>query len=155
MSALRFWEWVEEPDPFDPNTWELPRPPCKIYDTDLVRYALVDEKYFYQLVTQRDTNPNRYGRLTKRRWYIKPLHPKRNGKKLYFVSNSGWRQGGIAFLHVTVMRLSGKLPPSKKHKLVNHIDGDEWNCQEHNLEWATHLTNRHTARANGAKNHAK
>jgi hypothetical protein len=132
-------------DFFDPNTWE-PRPPCRIYDRDMERFALVDEKYFYDLVTQRDTNPHRTGKLMSRRWNIKPAHKKRNGKKLYFVSSAGWRQGRAVFLHVLVMRMTGKLPPSNKHKLVNHIDGDEWNCQEENLEWATHVRNRRTSK---------
>jgi hypothetical protein len=141
MSALWFWQWVEEPDPFDPTAWKR-KPPCRIYAADGIRYALVDEEFYSQLVTMRAT---RYGETRPRRWNPKPLHPKRNGRKLYFVSNAGWRNGGAVFLHVAVMRLSGILPPSKKHKLVNHIDGKEWNCQLYNLEWATHVKNRHTA----------
>lgn len=128
---------------WDPNEWDLEaRPVARIYDADHERFAIVDEKYFSALVTMRDTNPERTGKLMPRRWVIKPMHPKRNGRKLYFVSNAGWRQGGAVFLHVAVMRLTGREPPTPKHKLVNHIDGVEWNCTEANLEWATHVGNR-------------
>lgn len=138
---LQFWAHVIDVDPFDPTKWEK-RPPCRVYAADGDRFALVDEMFYPEIVTTRDTHPHRYGKLIARRWNIKPTHKKRNGKKLYFVSNSGWRQGRAIFLHVLVMQLSGILPPSKKHKLVNHKDGDEWNCQLDNLEWSTHVKNR-------------
>lgn len=132
---------MENVDPFDPNTLDFNRT-CRIYDADLERFAIVDEKYYSALVTRRDTNPHRNGKIQARSWNVKDPHPSRNGKKRYFVSSSGWRQGEGTFLHVEVMRLSGRLPPTKRHVLVGHIDGDEWNCTEDNLEWSTHVRNR-------------
>lgn len=139
---LQFWAHVIDPDPFDPNLLDFKRT-CRIYDVDLERFATVDEKHYSQLVTMRE---HRYKTLRTRRWRIKPAHPRRNGKKLYFVSNMGWRQGKQTFLHVAVMKLTKRRKPTKKHKLVNHIDGDEWNCTELNLEWATHVMNRRPRR---------
>lgn len=164
IEGLDFWAdfgWIDHFDPvmkvyarvlhLSNNTGGTKRT-CKIYDTDLMRYATVDEKYYAQLITMPNRPPAArgrsralHGRVRPRLWRIKPLHPKRNGKKLYFVSSAGWREGKGVFLHVEVMRLSGRKPPSKRHKIVNHIDGDEWNCTEDNLEWATTVRNRRTA----------
>lgn len=134
-------------DPFDPNTWEMDRV-CHIYDADLERFAIVDEAFYSQLITMRDTNPNRTGGLISRRWRINKPHPRRNGQKKYFINNAGWRTGStqITFLHVEVMRLAGIEPPTLQHVIVNHIDGDEWNCRQINLEWATHADNRRKSR---------
>lgn len=141
-----FEQMKSDLDFLDPNTWDLEGRECRIYDVDLERYAVVDEEFFSRLVTMRDTNPGRTGKLLPRRWKINKEHPTRNGKKLYFVTTAGWRSGGATFLHVEVMRLSGRLPPSPRHKLVNHIDGNEWNCRLSNLEWATHVKNRRASR---------
>src|SRR5688572_15505178 len=136
------WSRVMDLDPFDPNTWSAERPGCRIYDVDEERFAVVDEQFFAQLVTMRDTNPGRKGKLLPRRWKINEPHPGRNGRKLYFVSNAGWRRGAGTFLHVEVMRLAGIEPPSPRHRIVGHIDGDEWNCRLSNLEWMTAVKNR-------------
>lgn len=148
---------TEEGDPFDPNQWERKRT-CRIYDVDLVRYATVDEKYYAKLVvttnrppSKRQASRSKYGKLRPRLWYIKPLHPKRHDKKLYFVSNSGWREGGQTFLHVEVMRLTKKRRPSPVHTMVHHMDGDEWNCTEDNLRYVTPAQNRRMSKQSGKK----
>jgi hypothetical protein len=151
LIALEFWI-DPPPDPLDPNFLEVERS-CRIYDVDCIRYATVDAKYYAQLIAVPNRPPaargrsrSQYGRLRPRLWYIKPIHPSRHDKKEYFVTNNGWRDGRQTFLHVEVMRLSGRKPPSPRHKLVNHIDGDEWNCTEDNLEWATHVKNRRASK---------
>lgn len=116
--------------------------PCRIYDVDLERYALVDEEFYSRLVTMRGYRGNIISRL----WRIKPPHPRRNGHKEYFVTTAGWRVGADQFLHVLIMKMSGIKAPSKRHNMVNHIDGDEWNCQLSNLEWATAVKNRRASR---------
>lgn len=115
---------------------------CRIYDTDLERFAVVDEEFYSRLITSR----GRSGRIIGRLWRIKPPHPNRNGQKKYFVTTSGWRKREAKFLHIMVMELSGVKPPSRRHVLVNHIDGDEWNCRLSNLEWATAVRNRRESR---------
>lgn len=114
---------------------------CYIYDTDLDRFAVVDENFYSQLVTTLSR-----GRIVSRLWHIKPPHPNRNGQKKYFVTRAGWRKGEAEFLHVMVMKLAGIKSPSKRHVMVNHIDGDEWNCRLANLEWATAVRNRRESR---------
>ena len=120
------------------DTIEFENRVCRVYDVDLERYAEVDEEFFSQLVTMRGW----HGKIISRLWHIKPPHPNRNGQKEYFVTRAGWRNGEAEFLHVMVMKLSGIKAPSKRHNLVNHIDGNEWNCRLSNLEWATAVSNR-------------
>jgi hypothetical protein len=51
------------------------------------------------------------------------------------------------YLHKEILVRSGKLPPSKKHTMGDHGDGQSLNCERDNLEWATPSQNRRTARA--------
>jgi hypothetical protein len=149
-------------DPFDPSTWETDRL-CRIYDPDMERFAIVDEEFFSQLVTTRDTHKHRTKKLITRRWAVKPTHVARKGKKEYFVSNAGWRRRKGTFLHVLVMKLSGRRRPSKRHRYVNHKNiplppglpirfKSEWDCRLANLEWSTALHNRRTATGSMALN---
>jgi hypothetical protein len=149
-------------DPFDPNTWETDRL-CRIYDPDLERFAIVDEEFYARLVTMKNRPASKkqasrakFGRLRPRLWKIKPVHPGRKGKKEYFVTSAGWRNGKGTFLHVMVMKLSGKRKRSKHHRYVNHKNiplppglpirfKREWDCRLANLEWATAKQNRRTA----------
>jgi len=113
-------------------------PPGRIYcDHTLVIYAVVDPQDTF---------------FTKWKWHINVPHNKRNGKKKYFRRSRS--RGGVykspLYLHVEIMKRTGIEPPTKKHKLVDHIDGNEWNCRRSNLRWATHRENRHNINHGGA-----
>lgn len=50
------------------------------------------------------------------------------------------------YLHKEVLIRTGKMPPSARHTMGDHQDGDSLNCERWNLEWATPSQNRRTAR---------
>ena len=50
------------------------------------------------------------------------------------------------YLHKEILKRTMKLPPSRKHTMGDHGDGQSLNCQRWNLEWATPASNRQTAR---------
>ena len=62
------------------------------------------------------------------------------------------------YLHKEILIRSLKLPPSPRHTMGDHGDGDSLNCQRWNLEWATPSQNRRTARSpnpSGARGRAR
>jgi len=40
------------------------------------------------------------------------------------------------------MKRKGEPQPDKEHKIVGHVDDDEWNCRRENLTWVTPKKNR-------------
>jgi hypothetical protein len=115
--------------------------PCRIYDVNYDRFAIVDARVYPHMIIQYQ---KRWKRWIPRLWTVRPPHKTRKGQKLYFVNSSGWREARPRFLHVEIMTRFGPPKPSPKYTIVNHIDGDEWNCLLENLEWSTHLRNRRT-----------
>lgn len=77
-------------------------------------------------------------------WSINRPHPNRNGKKQYYRRSRS--QGGLyikpIYLHVEIMKRTGKQRPTAEHTLVDHKDGNEWNCRRSNLRWVTPVGNR-------------
>ena len=119
---------VATEDFLDPNNWvQLFQPhEYRIYaDDNAFRWAVVDEEDFQFAV--------------RHKWHINKPHPTRNGKKEYFCRSVG--RGGDykpkIYLHVVIMKRTGILPPSELHTIVDHLDGDEWNCRRSNLDWVT------------------
>lgn len=51
------------------------------------------------------------------------------------------------YLHKEILKRTGKVPPSKRHTMGDHGDGNSLHCERDNLEWATPGMNRRTARA--------
>jgi len=45
-------------------------------------------------------------------------------------------------IHQLVMEYHGPEPPSPRHDVINHVDGDKTNNHIDNLEWVTELENR-------------
>lgn len=124
----------------DPYDIPAVSPPGRIYSDDtLTIYAVVDPQDMV---------------LTQHRWLINNPHPTRNGKKKYFRRSRGSGRPGKyqspLYLHVEIMKRTGIPPPTKQHKLVDHIDGNEWNCRRSNLAWSTHAHNN-SKRNGGAK----
>jgi hypothetical protein len=50
------------------------------------------------------------------------------------------------YLHKEVLARKDILPPTPKHTMGDHGDGDSLNCERWNLSWATPSMNRRTAR---------
>lgn len=121
-----------------PEDW--PRPeilfaedhsPCRIYGDDReTLWALVD-RADYQFLIQ---------------WRWSPKFS-RGAKKFYLRRNvqvgiKSCRVQKTLFLHTAVMQRMGCIPPTEKHILVDHINGDGLDCRRANLRWATHSMNR-------------
>lgn len=85
-------------------------------------------------------------------WHVNEPHPTRNGKKRYFrrSTGAGGRYRPPLYLHVEIMKRI-EPPPSRKHTLVDHVDGNEWNCRRSNLRWATPAMNRANLKGSGAQ----
>lgn len=117
-------------DIWDPNTWEVLSLSCRLYlDDKLTNYVSIDVEDFSWASCWR--------------WHINKPHKARTGSKLYAVRSTG-RGGEYSpklYLHVEIMKRTGILPPGPEFKLVDHRDGNEFNCCRGNLRWATHVMN--------------
>lgn len=51
--------------------------------------------------------------------------------------SNGKRYKPPIYLHVAIMKRTGEPPPTELHTLVDHEDGDEFNCRRYNLRWVT------------------
>lgn len=70
-------------------------------------------------------------------------------KRKAYATRSASTHGGRRikyYLHKEVLKRSMKLPPSAKHTMGDHGDGNSLNCERWNLDWATPSQNRRTAR---------
>lgn len=116
-------------DDWDPNT--IPEmngvfSPCRIYGDDRAEmFALVDQ-IDYQFLVQWRWSP---------KW-------SRGNRKVYLrrVMHEGARASRVQrtlFLHSAVLARMGVKPPTPKHTLIDHRDGNGMNCQRGNLRWAT------------------
>lgn len=137
-------------DIFDPNNWEdlfraEEQRECRIYGDDNAQtYCVVDfEDYHWAM---------------QRKWHPNKPHPKRNGTKQYYRSRAGWQshlEHCGEYLHVAILKRAGVPPPTPKHTLVDHIDGNEWNCRRGNLTWCTAVRNRRTSRQKGGDKYGR
>lgn len=127
-SAEDFW---------DPNTWDLTPAPRRLYlDDEGLEFLLLDEEDYFWAVAWR--------------WHVNKPHARRNGKKRYVCRcrGGGGRYKPKLYLHVEIMKRTGILPPSPEFIIVDHRDGNEFNCQRSNLRWATPKMN--SMNVNGA-----
>ncbi len=127
-------------DDFDPSFLFLP-------STDNRRIYGDDRAEVWCEVSEED-----YHWAIKWRWHVNHPHAKRNGQKKYFCrqQSNGKRYMPKLYLHIEIMKRTGIEPPSPEHKLVDHIDGNEWNNRRDNLEWATVIMNRRNIKNVGA-----
>lgn len=118
-------------DFLDPNTWDFSPQVCRVYlDARASSFVLVDEEDYLWAIQWK--------------WHINKPHPRRLGKKQYAVRSQG-RGGNYQprlYLHVEIMKRTGILPLTELHRLVDHKDGNEFNCCRINLRWATPRMNR-------------
>lgn len=118
------------PHPLDPNFIDFLLPERRIYGSahneDV--FAVVDDEDYHWLV----------------RWAWRvDTKRKRNGAfKQYFRRVLG-NTGVTLYMHVEILKRTGLVPPSRQHVLVDHIDGDTFNCRRSNLRWATYSMNSH------------
>lgn len=77
----------------------------------------------------------------------KKPHVTRNGKKEYACRSLTFYEAGVKktrklYLHVEIKKRTGIPPPTPLHRIVDHSDGNEFNCRRSNLVWATPRQNR-------------
>ena len=114
-------------DIFDPNTWLPPPHEYRIYlDNNAHNYAIVDEIDYYWAIEWR-WNIKRCRRLKEyARRAISTYH------------EGGERKGSqTIYLHIEIMKKTGKQPPTVFHIMVDHRNGKSLDCRRHNLRWAT------------------
>lgn len=129
---------------WDPNTlFTSVDEPKRIYggDPDLSIFAKVDEEDYYWAI----------------QWRWSPKKS-RGGKKIYLRRNIHVRLGPDyrcdetgniirnrlqqnLFLHVAIIQRAGLVPPTEKHVIVDHRNGDGLDCRRENLRWATRSQN--------------
>lgn len=120
-------------DFFDPNTWQQDNHEFRIYADDYGNdYAVVDEIDYHYLIQWR--------------WKLKKsrIWPGSKKQKAYLArtahigSSREARVCPTLFLHTEVIERSGAVrPKTDKHLIVDHADGDEFNCKRKNLRYAT------------------
>jgi HNH endonuclease len=130
-------------DPFDLEAWPIPdAAPGRIYaDNNLELFALV--------------SPDDYPWACRHTWSAL----RRPGRQVYLRRNaepgrtrcptSGVVIRGVQttlYLHVEIMKRTGRHPPTPKHEIVDHFDLDSLNCQRQNLRWVTYSINNKNRR---------
>lgn len=72
----------------------------------------------------------------------------RHKRKAYATRSPGKTTGRRKiYMHKAILVRAMKLPPSDRHTIGDHQDGNSLNCRRDNLEWATPSQNRRSARS--------
>lgn len=110
----------------------------RIYGDDMAQtWAVVDE-IDYQWALQWKWSP---------KW-------SRGGRKCYLRRNGQVGSGAkdrtrkTFWLHVEIHKRSGIVQPSPLHSIVDHRNGQSFNCRRSNLRWATHTMNARNINGN-------
>lgn len=100
-------------------------------------------------------SPEDYAWAKQWKWHITWNSRK---KKMYATRNTrvvGDRDRQVKiYLHKEILERAGKKPPTSKHTIGDHQDGDSLNDQRDNLEWATPSINRQNTGGFHARQHA-
>lgn len=123
-------------DMWDPNNWDLTPSDRYIYGDDMARsWAVIDEvdypwvsKHLWCPIIMRSRrNPSKF-KIYMRRAVGENAH----GKRLRTYT---------LYLHREILKLSDPNPPTPRHIIADHRDGETMNCRRSNLRWATHSMN--------------
>lgn len=130
-------------DFFDPTAWQHDQHECRVYADDYANnYAIVDQIDYQYLIQWRWklSVSRRHAGTKKRKAYLARAVPTIIGKD-YKDANGKRQQQRITstvYLHQVVMDRAGKEKPKTNKKLIiDHADGDGFNCRRENLRWAT------------------
>ena len=122
-------------DFFDPRTWPTDDPIYRIYgDPGATIFATVDWQDYEWAVQWMWTT--KWSRGRRQRYLCRQVTKRTNGH----------RENSTLFLHVAVMLRTSVPRPSPLHTMVDHLDGDPFNCRRSNLRWATPSMNRRNTR---------
>lgn len=129
-------------DDFDPNILFSCLPERRIYADDYANdYAIVDEIDYQYLIQWRWklSISKRSRGAKKRKAYLARAVPRIVGKDEYIdgkrIQN---RVTSTVYLHQVVMERKGdQRPKTNKKLIIDHADGDGFNCRRKNLRWAT------------------
>jgi hypothetical protein len=134
-------------DFFDPNNWQQNNYEHRVYADDYAnQYAIVDEIDYQYLVQWRwKISVSKASAGAKRRKaYLARAVPMIVGKD-YKDENGKRHQQRITstvYLHKIVMERSGIVKPNtNKELIVDHANGNGFDCRRKNLRWATRSFN--------------
>lgn len=80
------------------------------------------------------------------KWQITWDRHKRKAYATRSTTDGGRHRRIKLYLHKEILIRTMKLPPSKRHTMGDHGNGNSLCCERWNLEWATPSQNRRTAR---------
>jgi HNH endonuclease len=132
-------------DFFDPNTWDQEQYEFRIYADDYANdYAVVDQIDYQYLIQWRWkiclSKPSREFGKKKRKPYLSRSVPTIVGKD-YYDDNGKRHQNRVVstiYLHRVVMERTGiPQPKTNQQIIVDHANGNEFDCRRKNLRWAT------------------
>ena len=135
------------PDCFDPNTWEVDNHEYRIYVDDYAnQYAIVDAIDYSYLVQWRwklSKSSRSWGAGAKQKLYVSRTFSQEIGEPFQYESRTiRQRLHSSVYLHQEVMRRAGIVPISLFEKdIIDHLDGNSFNCRRSNLRWASFSTN--------------
>lgn len=122
------------PDMWDPNNWDLTERVYKILLTPRLTYEVTVDYVDYAF-------------FTTFLWQAKVFKRHARRKQMIYAYRSTYdrerkSRGKSLYLHIEIMKRMGVEQPTPEHKLVDHIDGNTFNCKRDNLQWATYAMNR-------------
>ena len=119
-------------DFFDPNNWQQDNYQHRIYADDYAnQYAIVDEIDYQYLIQWR-------WKLKQSKVYKGTIKPKVYLARTGHVGDRENRLCSTIFMHTVIIERKGVPKPNTNQKIiVDHANGDEFDCRRKNLRYAT------------------